>query len=207
MIVGLHGRGRAGNLDAARYLVEYHGFARYSFADTLRQLLLSVNPIMPAGGERLHDLVNEHGWPNLTNHQVIGPHLRRMLNDIGASSRVLFGQDILLNRFERWMEDEFGFSRSTARVVVCDVNLDSEALWLRDRGAKIVQILHTEPISTGRDVTDQGIHQRMIHHDITTKPSDTGPAIGAAVARVLRLEPELTAQANLRSVPLQEEIS
>lgn len=191
MIVGLHGRGRAGNSDAASYLVEYHGFTRYSFADPLRDILLAVNPIMPAGGDRLRSLITEHGWSRSRNHAVIGPQIKRMMNSTGSQLRETFGRDVLLRHFDDWMDAEFGLSKGSARIVVTDVNLDTEAMWLRDRGGVIIELTRGEG-STGSDETDRGLHPDLVHHTVSVEPYDSSTAIGRAVAVAVGLEPDPT---------------
>lgn len=191
MIVGLHGRGRAGNSQAAAYLVEYHGFTRYSFADPIRDVLLAVNPIMPAGGERLRPLINEYGWTRSRNHAVIGPQIKRMMNACGSQLRETFGRDLLLRHFDDWMDAEFGVSKASARVVVTDVNLDTEAMWLRDRGATIVELTRGEG-STGSDETDRGIHPDLIDQVVSVAPRDSLEVIGRAVSVAVGLERDTT---------------
>lgn len=203
-MIGLHGRGRAGNPEAARYLVEYHGFTKYRLSDPLRDLLLRINPVMPGGNERLKDMVSEHGWDRVRNHHAAGPAVRRMMNDAGAYTRDTFGRNVLLDLLDRWISEEFGqIGRSSARVVIADVNLDSEASWIRSRGGIIVA-LDKDIDTPGSDETDMGLSTYVINHTVHVTAQDDITTIGRKVSMVIGLEKETDA-GTLRALPSHKE--
>lgn len=92
MLIGLTGHRHAGCNDVADHLVQKYGFVRMAFSDPLYQLLVAVNPAIGPGGSDLRTVVAERGWRAVKESSDVGPRLRRMMLDLGASVRSQFGE-------------------------------------------------------------------------------------------------------------------
>ncbi len=88
MIIGLSGYARSGKDTVGEYLVKAHGFTRLAFADALKEVAYTLNPIVGApSGTRLQEIVNEWGWDKAKETEEI----RRILQVLGTEC----GRDIL----------------------------------------------------------------------------------------------------------------
>ncbi|MFJ2783674.1 MULTISPECIES: hypothetical protein [unclassified Streptomyces] len=137
--VALMGRAGSGKDSAAARLVRQHQFVRVAFADPLRDLAVSLDPIVthePAGvgsvPVRLSDVLRREGWDRAKRR----PEVRRTLQRLGQGIR---DQDetywlraalATLDVADRW----------SLPVVVSDVRYANEASALRDRGALLIRI-------------------------------------------------------------------
>jgi hypothetical protein len=96
MIVGLSGFARSGKDTFAERLVEKHGFIRLAFADTLRDFLYALNPIVdmnrryeadvPDGPPiYLQEVIDHYTWDHYKESHF-GPEIRRLLQRLGTEA-------------------------------------------------------------------------------------------------------------------------
>lgn len=102
IIVGLSGYAGAGKDTAAEGLLQL-GFTRVSFADTLREVALATNPLVPVvvrgiGGEpdretymRLDNYVDLHGWTEAKKNLEVRGLLQRLGTEAG---RKVLGENV-----------------------------------------------------------------------------------------------------------------
>jgi hypothetical protein len=88
MHIALMGRARSGKDTLASYLVEKHGYTRVAFADPLKEMALSVDPLISTFPDmapvRLSRLVADVGWEYAKDHY---PEVRRILQNLGQTVR------------------------------------------------------------------------------------------------------------------------
>jgi hypothetical protein len=89
--IALSGKARSGKDTVAKYLCEEHGYTRLAFADPLKEMALSVDPLIPAGRVltslihvRLSALIADTGWDYAKAHY---PEVRRTLQQMGQTVR------------------------------------------------------------------------------------------------------------------------
>ena len=153
MIVGLGHQARVGKDTAANFLVERHGFKRLAFADTLKQVLYDINPIVSSPPRRLvrvQDIVEERGWEDAKNMFEV----RRLLQDLGMAARDHIGVNSWVNAVLRQV-DIYG------DYVITDVRFPNEfdALW--NKQAHLIRITRPDSQRHG----NAGTHQSEIALD------------------------------------------
>ena len=108
-----------------------HGFVRVAFADTIRQVALTIDPYVH--NLRLSDVINLVGWDKAKRH----PEVRRLLQVIGTEAgRDIHGTDV-------WVDRTFDAISALAHdqpVVITDVRFDNEARRLRTFGGRLVRV-------------------------------------------------------------------
>lgn len=93
----LNGPAGSGKDTLASHLVEKHGFTRFAFADSVREVALTLNPYVPTNDKgnviyvRLKELVDAYGWEDAKRNVS---EVRRLLQVIGTE----VGRDILPKR-------------------------------------------------------------------------------------------------------------
>ena len=128
--IGLVGYAGCGKDTVAAHLVR-RGFTRIAFADAVRNVLLSVNPLVTTDGMRLRDLVEAQGW-DTAKRQF--PEVRELLQRLGAGARAALGESVWLDHALRRVDALSG------PVVVTDVRYRNEGLALRNRGFTLVWV-------------------------------------------------------------------
>ena len=89
MLIGLTGPPGCGKDTAADHLVKNHGFVRVAFADTIREVALTIDPYDHFF--RLSDVINLIGWDRAKRQ----PEVRRLLQVIGTEAgRDVHGADV-----------------------------------------------------------------------------------------------------------------
>ncbi|MEU7642073.1 hypothetical protein AB0C11_39675 [Streptomyces sp. NPDC039016] len=154
--IALMGRAGSGKDSAAARLVSRYQFVRVAFADPLRDMALSVNPVVgyePAGYGplplRLSDVVRREGWDAAKRR----PEVRRTLQRLGQAVR---DQD------ERhWLRLALAkidvADRWNLPVVLTDTRYVNEAEALRSRGFLLVRV--DRPGEHGPTGEDERRHQ------------------------------------------------
>jgi dephospho-CoA kinase len=124
MIIGLSGYASSGKDTVAKVLVEQFGFTRIAFADPIRELLYTMDPMVWGqtyeGGQSVKEFVDEVGWDIAKQHHEV----RRLLQTLGYSARHVLGDDVWIIAAMRKMRDEINY-------VVTDVRFLNEADLLR----------------------------------------------------------------------------
>lgn len=135
------GKARSGKDTAAGFLVRERAYTRVAFADPLKEMALSVDPLIPAGrviGQRIHvrlsALVRDVGWEYAKDTY---PEVRRILQSIGQTQRD-FDVNYWLRVAERKLDSA---KRWNMPVVVTDVRYLNEADMLRARGFRMIQLI------------------------------------------------------------------
>lgn len=129
-IIGLTGYAQSGKDTLAAILVDRYGYRRVAFADTIREFIYEVNPMVacsPTG--YLKDLVNLVGWDKAKQE----PQVRRLLQDLGVAARKLIDEDI-------WVKVALRSVSPEDRVVITDVRFENEAKHISDLGGQLWRV-------------------------------------------------------------------
>lgn len=129
--IGLLGYAGSGKDTVAEYLVR-HGFARIAFADPVRDVLLSINPLVTTDGLRLRDVVETYGF-DTAKRQF--PEVRELLQGLGAGVRDELGESTWVDHVTRRLD-----ALSDRPVVVTDVRYPNEGRALQRRGFFLVEV-------------------------------------------------------------------
>ena len=147
MIIGLSGFARSGKDTFANRLVSAHGFTRIAFADTLRNFLYALNPIVhaKAGTEiyghedqevvlwHLQEVIDIHTWDRY-KESVFGPEIRRLLQRLGTEA----GRQTLWDTI--WIDAALKDLDPEKNYVVTDARFLNEFKAITDLGGTIVRI-------------------------------------------------------------------
>lgn len=137
LVVGITGFAQNGKDTFAARLVDRHGFKRYAFADPLKSLALTLDPLIPFGAvpadnpgprgyqaRRLSFVVRTHGWEFAKQE----PEVRRFLQVLGTEGvRHHLGDD-------SWVKacGKAFLADGVDRVVITDVRFPNEADYVRN---------------------------------------------------------------------------
>ncbi len=114
----------------ASILIDRYGYRRVAFADTIREFLYEINPMVacsPTG--YLKDLVNLVGWDKAKQE----PQIRRLLQDLGVAARKLIDEDI-------WVTVALRNISPDDRVVITDVRFENEASQISALGGQLWRV-------------------------------------------------------------------
>lgn len=139
MIVGLTGYARAGKDTAAEVLIEA-GWKRIAFADSLREMLHALNPLIGRGQLRVADIVEMNGWTEAKKWSEIRQLLQRLGTEAG---RNILGESI-------WIDTALAKVASPlTNYVITDVRYPNEANAIRAMGGWIGRITRegTAPVN------------------------------------------------------------
>jgi hypothetical protein len=120
MLIGLTGKAQAGKDTVAAHLVNNYGFTRVAFADSLREMLYALDPIVAEDGLgyiRLVELVDSLGWDEAK--QV--PEVRALLQRMGTDAVRAQDENFWVRRACEKIVSAGG------NVVVTDVRFPNEA--------------------------------------------------------------------------------
>lgn len=136
MIIGLSGYATAGKDALGRFLVDDHGYVRYSFADVLRECLYALNPVvdlMGGGFIRVRQIVDAIGWDRAKTEN---DEIRRLLQALGTEvGRNILGENLWVDAVFRKIE-----ANGDKLVVITDVRFPNEAHAVKDHGGYVVRI-------------------------------------------------------------------
>jgi hypothetical protein len=148
MIIGLSGYARSGKDEAAKVLVEKHGFTRVAFADKLREVLYALNPVVVANIKyhgpvpvdeytgpvymRLQEIIDVYGWEHYKS-SPFSQDVRYLLQRLGTEA----GRQTLWDSI--WVDAAFAGVDSD-KIVVTDVRFPNEAQAIWDRGGYNVRV-------------------------------------------------------------------
>lgn len=128
MIVGVTGFAQHGKDSLGQRLVERWGYERFAFADVLKDMALTLDPIVRQSyrysddPERLAEVVKAVGWDRAKQE----PEVRRFLQVLGTEAvRGHLGEDVWIDALARKIEQS-----GARRVVVTDVRFPNEAQWV-----------------------------------------------------------------------------
>lgn len=132
MIIGLSGYARSGKDTVAGMLMGIHGYERVAFADKIRELLYTMDPLIMHGDIpfRLQDIIESKGWEDAKTEY---PEIRRLLQDLGVGGRELIDDYLWVNAALKQFDD-------TDKVVVTDVRFKNEASMIKLLGGHVWRI-------------------------------------------------------------------
>jgi hypothetical protein len=148
MLVALSGLQGSGKDTAAAILVSRHGYTKVAFADALRELLLGIDPLIPANGcyepIPLSEVIEDIGW-DVAKRTI--PEVRRVMQRTGTEGiRKVFGEnawvDVLWHRYPDLFDSE-------TRYVITDCRFQNEGKFVRDNGGTILWIDRPGIVSDG----------------------------------------------------------
>jgi hypothetical protein len=129
VIVGLSGWAQAGKDSTGNLMVAHHGFERIAFADALRSMLYTLNPLTGAG--RVRDVVDGWGW----EYAKSLPEVRALLQRLGTEA----GRDVIGENV--WVDAAMAKIEPGGRYVITDVRFPNEAEAIRQRGGEVWRIV------------------------------------------------------------------
>jgi len=153
MLIGFTGYAKHGKDSSAAVLVNEYGFRRYAFADQLKSMALSLNPIIrsysfPKHPERLSAIVRLLGWDKAKEDQEV----RRFLQVLGTEAvRGHLGENAWVDALQQKLVDDNqiwysyhpsdGAIAQDARIAVTDVRFPNEAGWVTKMGGRMVRVV------------------------------------------------------------------
>ncbi|WP_458085797.1 deoxynucleotide monophosphate kinase family protein [Streptomyces malaysiensis] len=144
--IALMGKARSGKDTIAAHLISRFSYARVAFADPLKEMAVSIDPIVShwaafcdeydhdIEAKRLSEIVIDIGWERAKDEY---PEVRRFLIKLGTSARFqdenfwLRIGEAKLDQAHRW----------GIPAVVTDVRFPNEYHALKNRGFKMVRVL------------------------------------------------------------------
>ena len=130
LLLGIHGKARAGKDTVAKYLVESHGFMRNAFADPLKR-----------AAQHMFCLTDAQTWDDDLKEVVIpfwGKSPRQLFQLLGTEGgRQVFGEDLWLKRW-RYHYDQYS---PHVNYVTPDVRFDNEADLIRALGGTVIHVV------------------------------------------------------------------
>lgn len=131
--IGLSGYARSGKDTVGRILVEQHGYVRASFAQALKALSLTIDPITHRAGTdaiRLAQLIDGIGWEEAKDGY---PEVRRILQRLGTGVRDVVGENTWVDLAMRGLPDG-------AKVVFTDCRFPNEAEAIKRAGGHVWRV-------------------------------------------------------------------
>ncbi|MFF9644763.1 deoxynucleotide monophosphate kinase family protein [Kitasatospora aureofaciens] len=181
-LIGLAGLAQCGKDSAAGFLAE-RGWMRRAFADPLRQMLYSLDPLVPSpygtGSIRLRMAIDTLGW-DVAKVQI--PEVRTLLQRLGTDAgRVTLGESV-------WVDQMFRQRDWWGPTVITDVRFPNEADAVKRHGGLVVQIVRPsqELIQDSNHVSEQALAGYSFDAVIVNGGSlaGLGDAIRAVAARM-----------------------
>lgn len=145
MIIGVSGYAQSGKDEIAKIALEY-GFERAAFADTLREALMALNPLIGVS-VYLNDFVTMLGWEEAKRKS---PEIRRLLQRMGTEAgREIFGENI-------WVNKTLGGLDPAKHYIITDVRYKNEAKAIRDLGGQMWRVVRpgTGPVNKHKSEVD-----------------------------------------------------
>jgi hypothetical protein len=131
LIIGLSGYAQSGKDTVANVLVFKYEFERVAFADAIRSILWEMNPIVKDSGFTLQSVVHAYGWDKA---KVMFSEVRRLLQELGVSSRNTLGEDVWVNAVLRKASDK------TKNYVISDVRFENEAAIIKQMDGQLWRV-------------------------------------------------------------------
>lgn len=157
-LIGLEGRARTGKDTCADYLVEKHGFIKYSFAGPLKKMLWSGLGLAP--GDYVDTDTKEAVIPWLgvsyrQAAQTLGTEWGR--NCINQNLWVLLAQNFVARQLAI---NSFESTPMVTGVVFSDVRFNNEAEWLRSAGGRIFHLARKDAAMVRDHPSEHGVAAR-----------------------------------------------
>lgn len=158
MIIGLSGYAQSGKDTAASF---FEGYERRAFADPMRDVLYTLNPIVKSG-LNLQDAIDEDGWDKA---KVRYPEIRRLLQVLGTEvGRAKWGDNF-------WVWQATKGLNSNQNIVFTDVRFPNELEEIKIFGGVTVRIVRdgVEAVNThpSESALDDATFDFTIHNNGT----------------------------------------
>lgn len=141
MIIMLTGRKRSGKDEAAKVLINNHGFIRYAFADPIKA---ACKVIFMLDEEQLDGSTKEivdprWGMTPREMYQYVGTELFRVkLPELSAGFNAVVGDTLWVTRFVEWYR---AYGATVKDVVITDLRFENELFMVAGTfGAEVVSI-------------------------------------------------------------------
>ncbi len=139
VLIGFVGPPQSGKDTACDYLVEEHGFHKFSFADAIRESLLEIDPWADSF-LRVSEVVKRWGWNHAKLHF---PEIRRLLQTLGyEAGRKIHGDDIWVDKTMAQVDQLKG-----ENICIADVRFKNELFAINRRGGLICRVRRSVPMS------------------------------------------------------------
>lgn len=141
MMVVVHGNSTSGRDAACQLLAEQYGYARYSLMTPVRDVLLTIDPLI-SSHTTLRSQVEPHGWDHVMSRPLYQSQVIRLLGTTARAFRSTFGQDVLVDLLISRVLDEHGGSLPEhVRVMVDDARHTDEVESLCSKmGARVLSV-------------------------------------------------------------------
>lgn len=148
MLFAFSGLKGSGKDTAAAVLVREYGFTKIAFADAVRELALTIDPLIPSPNTgyhyRLSYMVRTYGWDQIKR---LIPEVRRLLQIIGTEGgRAMVGDNVWVDILAKRYPD---IASDSVRYVITDCRFDNEVEFVRNNGGKLVWIDRPGIVSDG----------------------------------------------------------
>ena len=155
MIIGLSGYARSGKDTMASTLCLNYGYRRVSFADPMREAILTLNPKIDSI-THVSDYVQDYGWDMAKQN----PEIRRLLQVFGTEiGRKMFGENV-------WIDMAFKDIKPDENVVIADVRFPNEADAIKQRGGKVIRVNRHNHSAVNRHKSEIAMDNYMFDHAI-----------------------------------------
>lgn len=154
ILIGLHGRARAGKDTVGQMLVMHHGCDRIALADPIKAMLIQG---LGLRAEHFEGQLKEQVIPWL------GRSPRQLMQTLGTE----WGRDMVHPDLWKLVAGrDITASQTMGRsVVITDIRFTDEADWLLRQGGEIWHIIrHSDPVAPHK--SEQGIHRDQITRTI-----------------------------------------
>jgi hypothetical protein len=167
-VIALTGYAGVGKTTFAERLAAGRGYVHLAFADKLKDLLRSINPIVvPGHGPFLGSLnqqVAARGWDDLKRNV---PYVRQLLQDTGMAARDVLGEDV-------WIKPVIRQAKARGPVVISDLRLPNELDALR--GSLFDSVIVLRLTRSGIGPANGHITETPLPHDIEVNLDSVGLA-------------------------------
>ena len=172
-VIGLTGYARSGKDTVGAMLVDLYGYQRKAFADTLRDALYRLNPLIvntsTGDWEELQSLVDDVGWERAKSYlsnSYDGPRalLQRLGTEVG---REMFGENFWVDQTMKTVD------ASPQRFVITDVRFPNEGRAVIDRGGWVVRVERPGVEATNTHASETAMDDWQYDHVIENDGSLT----------------------------------
>jgi hypothetical protein len=131
-LIGLSGYARSGKDTVADSLVKNYGYTKKSFADPMKQALLTLDPNIDFGESRAYlSQAIKVGWDELkSNSSEIRPLLQKLGTEVG---RNMWGEDF-------WVNAAINSIPDGSKIVFADVRFPNEADAIKSLGGSVWRV-------------------------------------------------------------------
>lgn len=150
-VIGLSGYAQVGKDTVAQVLVQKYAFERIAFADSIRNFLYEVDPIVGQVANEpiyLSKLVDRDGWEVAKQ----SPEVRRLLQRTGVAARNQWAKEFWISQALKKM-----FPAGPRQYVVTDVRFPNEAEAIRLLGGEIWRVTRGDSKAVNSHVSESAL--------------------------------------------------